>query len=78
MRALRWPGLMMQYLTTREPDDGMLEVAIASMKAAKAGAEHYADSLDENVFLYTGEEEKKAEEKAEEKTENEEKDGAAE
>lgn len=34
VRALRWPGLMMQKLTTREPDDQMLEVAIASMKAA--------------------------------------------
>ena len=51
VRILRWPGLMLQYLTTREPDDGMLEVAIASMKAAKAGAEHYADNLDENVLL---------------------------
>ncbi len=34
VRALRWPGLMMQKLTTRQPDDGMLEVAIASMQAA--------------------------------------------
>lgn len=56
VRALRWPGLMLQHLTTREPDDAMLEVAIASMKAAKAGPERYADELDENVFLYTGEE----------------------
>lgn len=37
VRILRWPGMMLQYLTTREPDDSMLEVAIASMKAAKAG-----------------------------------------
>ncbi|MEI3406773.1 MAG: DUF1385 domain-containing protein [Christensenellales bacterium] len=36
VRILRWPGMMLQYLTTREPDDSMLEVAIASMKAAKA------------------------------------------
>ena len=71
VRALRWPGLMLQHLTTREPDDAMLEVAIASMKAAKAGAEHYADELDENVFLYVeGEEEKTA-------VKSEEKDGAA-
>ena len=27
------PGLWLQYLTTREPDDGMLEVAIASLQA---------------------------------------------
>ena len=37
VRILRWPGLMMQYLTTREPDDQMLEVAIASMNAALNG-----------------------------------------
>lgn len=36
VRALRWPGLMMQKLTTRQPDDAQLEVAIASMQAALA------------------------------------------
>ena len=36
VRALRWPGLMMQKLTTREPSDAQLEVAIASMEAALA------------------------------------------
>ena len=36
VRALRWPGLMMQKLTTRQPDDAMLAVAIASMEAALA------------------------------------------
>ncbi len=30
-RALSWPGLMLQRLTTKEPDDSMLEVAIAAM-----------------------------------------------
>ena len=30
-RALSWPGLMLQRLTTSEPDDSMLEVAIAAM-----------------------------------------------
>jgi len=34
VRALRWPGLMMQKLTTRKPDDAQLEVAIAAMEAA--------------------------------------------
>jgi len=63
VRALRWPGLMLQHLTTREPDDAMLEVAIASMKAAKAGAEHYAEQLDENVFLYVEGEADNSEEK---------------
>ena len=28
---MAWPGLMLQRLTTSEPDDGMLEVAIAAM-----------------------------------------------
>ena len=31
---LRWPGLMMQKLTTKEPSDDMLQVAIAAMNAA--------------------------------------------
>lgn len=33
-RALRWPGMQLQRLTTREPSLEMLEVAIASMNAA--------------------------------------------
>ena len=80
VRILRWPGLQLQRLTTREPDDQMLEVAIASMKAAKAGADKYADELDDGVYLYVEGEEKAeeaAEEKAEEKTE-EQTEGAAE
>ncbi|MCR4706499.1 MAG: DUF1385 domain-containing protein [Clostridiales bacterium] len=52
VRILRWPGLMMQYLTTREPDDSMLEVAIASMKAAKAGPERYAAETDPGVVVW--------------------------
>lgn len=31
-RALIWPGLVLQNLTTREPDDGQLEVALASLR----------------------------------------------
>ena len=72
VRALRWPGLMLQHLTTREPSDEMLEVAIAAMKAAKAGADKYADELDEGVYLYVeGEEnaEENPEAKQDEKTE---------
>ena len=30
-RMLSWPGLMLQRLTTKEPDDSMLEVAIAAI-----------------------------------------------
>jgi len=33
VRALMWPGLMLQNLTTREPDERQLEVAIASLQA---------------------------------------------
>ena len=32
-RIVSWPGLMLQKITTREPDESQLEVAIASMKA---------------------------------------------
>lgn len=32
-RIVSWPGLMLQKITTREPDEKQLEVAIASMKA---------------------------------------------
>ena len=32
-RIVSWPGLQVQRLTTKEPDDSMIEVAIASMKA---------------------------------------------
>ncbi|MBS1716154.1 MAG: DUF1385 domain-containing protein [Armatimonadetes bacterium] len=31
--ALFWPGLMTQYLTTKEPDDSQIEVALAALKA---------------------------------------------
>lgn len=34
IRALKWPGLMVQKITTAEPDDKMLEVAICSLKLA--------------------------------------------
>jgi uncharacterized protein YqhQ len=36
MRALIGPNLALQRLTTREPDDGMLEVAIAALQAVLA------------------------------------------
>ena len=36
VRALMWPGLMLQNLTTREPDHDQLEVAIVSLKEVLA------------------------------------------
>ena len=32
--AMLWPGLQMQRLTTREPDDAQIEVALTALKAA--------------------------------------------
>ena len=32
VKVILWPGMQMQYLTTREPDDAQLECAIAAMK----------------------------------------------
>jgi hypothetical protein len=37
MRALVWPGIVLQGITTRQPDAPMIEVAIASLEEAIAG-----------------------------------------
>ena len=66
VRILRWPGMMLQYLTTREPDDSMLEVAIASMKAAKAGPNAYKRELDAGVYAYNAKDDDKEDEKEKE------------
>ena len=34
-KIIAWPGLLLQKITTKEPDEKMLEVAIASLKAAE-------------------------------------------
>jgi uncharacterized protein YqhQ len=34
-RAISKPGLLLQRLTTAEPDDSMLEVAIAALEAVR-------------------------------------------
>jgi len=50
VRALMWPGLMLQNLTTREPDREQLAVAIASLEAVLAvetpGAEPEAEQIE--------------------------------
>lgn len=33
VKVLLWPGMQLQRLTTREPDDGMVEVAVAALGA---------------------------------------------
>jgi uncharacterized protein YqhQ len=32
VRVILWPGLQLQRMTTRQPDDGMIEVAVAAMQ----------------------------------------------
>lgn len=36
VKVLLWPGMQMQRMTTREPDDGMVEVAVAALEAVAA------------------------------------------
>jgi len=49
VRAVMWPGLMLQKLTTREPDLDQLAVAIAAMEAVLAVEEPGSHSADEMV-----------------------------
>jgi len=37
MRVFVAPGLLLQRITTRRPDAGMIEVAVASLQEALAG-----------------------------------------
>lgn len=48
VRAVLWPGLQMQRLTTREPDDGMLECAIAALECVRSREE--AAGIDADVY----------------------------
>lgn len=47
VRAVLWPGLQMQRLATREPDDGMLECAIAALECVRSREE--AAGIDADV-----------------------------
>lgn len=42
VRVLLWPGMQMQLMTTREPDDSMVEIAVAAMQPiiAREDLEH--------------------------------------
>ena len=44
IKILKWPGLMTQKLTTSEPDDSMLEVALVSLKASLGWEKPLPDS----------------------------------
>ena len=46
-RILRWPGLQMQRLTTREPDESMLECAIVSVNVVLHGLPEHAERTPE-------------------------------
>ena len=49
VRALLWPGLLLQGLTTRPPDDGMLEVALKALQGALEADGAMAASLGSSV-----------------------------
>jgi uncharacterized protein YqhQ len=49
VRAVMWPGLMLQNLTTREPDREQLAVAIASLEAVLAVETPEAASADVEI-----------------------------
>ncbi len=50
VRIVRYPGMLLQRLTTKEPDDSMLEVSLASFNAALTGEvpDEYQESLADN------------------------------
>ncbi len=50
MRALIWPGMVLQNLTTRQPDDSQLEVALASL-ASVLLAEKRGDSTESQIEI---------------------------
>ena len=52
-KLLRAPGLFLQYLTTREPDDAQLEVAVAALREALGPDSPYAERFEtaENTVM---------------------------
>ena len=44
MRALMKPGIWLQKITTQEPDDGQIEVAVASFQEVRRREEEAADA----------------------------------
>ena len=49
---LRWPGMQMQRLTTREPDEKMLECAIVSVNVVLHGIPDHADRTSEGWAVF--------------------------
>jgi len=51
MRVILWPGFLFQRITTREPDDAQLEVAIAAMETAMWREGEGADAVSDQEPL---------------------------
>jgi uncharacterized protein YqhQ len=51
VRAVMWPGMQLQLLTTREPDHEQLAVAIAALEAVLAVEDPMAASAEETVGM---------------------------
>ena len=51
--VLRWPGMQMQRLTTREPDQSMLECAIVSVNVVLNGIPDHARRTPEGWAVFT-------------------------
>lgn len=49
--AVMWPGLMLQNLTTCEPDRSQLEVAIAALKEVLANEEPDEDRREDRIEI---------------------------
>jgi uncharacterized protein YqhQ len=51
VRVVMWPGLMLQNLTTREPDEEQLEVAIRALKSVLAVEDPYKAKREEPIEI---------------------------
>jgi uncharacterized protein YqhQ len=51
VRAVMWPGLMLQNLTTREPDHDQLEVAIRALKEVLAVEDPYEAKREQTIEI---------------------------
>lgn len=74
VQILSWPGMMLQRLTTREPDEKMVEVAIASVEAVFDWKAYFKETFDYTVeaeALVSGSEADYCEEESEENLEEE-------
>ena len=50
VQALVVPGALMQKITTREPDDEQLEIALSAMRAALKAEERYAETSEQEAL----------------------------